>query len=96
MCGTEARLGRPGQRGQAAAVALRTDLGGELFGDQRVVAGFGAFPSGVQGVSQVGVQGAFGAHEVGVVVIERCGEVVDGFGFAQQRQAVASPPGQDG
>ena len=52
------------------------------------------FPGGVQGVSQVGMQGAFGAHELGIVVIEGLGEVVDGFGFAQQRQAVASPSDQ--
>lgn len=69
-------------------------MGGELFGEQGVVAGRAAFPGGVQGVRQIGVQGALRAHEVGIVVIECAGEVVDGFGFAQQRQAVTAPAGR--
>ena len=44
MCCRKARLVRSGQRGQASAVSLRTDLSGELFGDQGVVAGFGCVP----------------------------------------------------
>ena len=67
---------------------------GELFGDQGVVAGLGAFPGGVQGVSQVGMRAHLAYTNSGLWSSRAWVGVVDGFGFAQQRQTVASPSDQ--